>query len=180
MMLLSVIFLIQSCNPVKQVLKDKQKFDIVAEEVIRRGYCVNDTVVETVTDTIYKTDSLLVNVVKFTNGKLDTTFSDGSSVYLDEQGNVSVKCPVKRQVQVVTKTETIRDRSLENILKKDITILDSTRVALSLTVKERDVLIKDLEQKLIWEKGKFYLLIAALAAFVGFRIYMKVKSKLPF
>ena len=42
-----------SCNPVKQVLKDTSKFNIIAEEVIRRGYCINDTIVETKIDTLY-------------------------------------------------------------------------------------------------------------------------------
>ncbi len=35
-----LVLLIGSCNPVKQVLKDNQKFEIVAKEVVKRGYCI--------------------------------------------------------------------------------------------------------------------------------------------
>jgi len=179
-LLLALLTLIVSCNPVKQVLKDQVKFNKVAEEVIRRGYCVNDTVIETVIDTLYKTDSLVINTVSFTNGKLDTVFADGSAVYIDDQGNVSVKCPVKQQVRTVTKTETIRDRSLENILKSDISKLDSIKSDLELTIQRKDLSYKELENKLRWQQGKFYLLIAALVAFVGIKLYSRVKKYLPF
>lgn len=48
-----------SCNPVKQVINDKAKLDKVAEEVIRQGYCANDTTIIVKSDTIVKTDSLI-------------------------------------------------------------------------------------------------------------------------
>jgi hypothetical protein len=48
-----------SCNPVKQVLNDKVKFDEVAKEVIRQGYCANDTLVIVKSDTIVMVDSLI-------------------------------------------------------------------------------------------------------------------------
>jgi hypothetical protein len=48
-----------SCNPVKQVINDKAKLDKVAEEVIRKGYCANDTTIIVKSDTIVKTDSLI-------------------------------------------------------------------------------------------------------------------------
>jgi hypothetical protein len=48
--LLLIIF--GSCNPVKQVLGDKKKFEVVAAEVIKRGYCLNDTIYKTKTDTL--------------------------------------------------------------------------------------------------------------------------------
>lgn len=173
-------FAIVSCNPVKQVLKDKVKFDKVAEEVIRRGYCVNDTIIETVVDTLYKTDSIIVNVTKFTGGKLDTIFADGSGLYMDDQGNVSVKCPVKQQVRTVTKIETIRDRSLENILKNDIHVLDSTKTALLLSVREREVSIKELNQSILKYKARFFALIGSLVLVLGFILFKKFRGYLPF
>ena len=175
--LVSLLFV--SCNPVKQVLKDQTKFNKVAEEVIRRGYCVNDTIVEVRTDTVYKTDSLVINTVSFTNGKLDTVFADGSAVYIDDQGNVSVKCPVKQQVRTVTKTETIRDRSLENILKSDIARMDSTNKALALTIRERDVTIDAVKNKLHKRQLQLGSIILALLALIGYRIYRKYRSILP-
>jgi len=47
-----------ACNPVKQVLKDKQKLDKVAEYVISEGYCANDTIIQTKSDTLITYDTL--------------------------------------------------------------------------------------------------------------------------
>jgi hypothetical protein len=56
---LLLILLLVSCNPVKQVLRDPEKFDQVAKEVIRQGYCANDTLVIVKSDTLVKVDSLI-------------------------------------------------------------------------------------------------------------------------
>ena len=56
---LLLILVLFGCNPVKQVLNDKAKFDQVAAEVIRQGYCANDTLVIIKSDTILKVDSLI-------------------------------------------------------------------------------------------------------------------------
>lgn len=55
-LLLSLLFL--SCNPVKQVLRDKEKLDAVAEVVISSGYCANDTIIQTKSDTLITYDTL--------------------------------------------------------------------------------------------------------------------------
>lgn len=170
---------LQACNPVKQVLKDKNKLDIVAIEVIRQGYCVNDTVVETRIDTLYQADSSAINYIKVTEA-IDTTFADGAKLTIDSSGHVTVACPVKIQYKTVTKTETIRDRSLENILKKDIATLDSLKTKLQLDIRERDILVKETQQSLrqarLKLKGFIGLLITGLLG-AG---YFKFKSFLPF
>jgi hypothetical protein len=56
---LLLLILLVSCNPVKQVLNDKAKFDEVAKEVIRQGYCANDTLIIVKSDTIVMVDSLI-------------------------------------------------------------------------------------------------------------------------
>lgn len=56
---LLLLILLVSCNPVKQVLNDKAKFDQVAAEVIRQGYCANDTLLIVKSDTIVMVDSLI-------------------------------------------------------------------------------------------------------------------------
>ena len=56
---LLLIIVLFGCNPVKQVLKDKSKFDQVAAEVIRQGYCANDTLLIVKSDTLVKVDSLI-------------------------------------------------------------------------------------------------------------------------
>ena len=53
-----LILLFSSCNPIKAVISDKEKLDIVAKEVIRRGYCITDTVVVT-KDSIIIKDSIV-------------------------------------------------------------------------------------------------------------------------
>jgi hypothetical protein len=56
---LLLIIVLFGCNPVKQVLKDKSKFDVVAKEVIRQGYCATDTLLIVKSDTIVMVDSLI-------------------------------------------------------------------------------------------------------------------------
>lgn len=51
------MFLI-SCNPVKQVLRDREKLDEVAKFVVGSGYCANDTIIQTKSDTTYQTDTI--------------------------------------------------------------------------------------------------------------------------
>jgi hypothetical protein len=177
-LLLSVLIL-QACNPVKQVLKDKSKFDIVAEEVIRRGYCVTDTVVETKIDTLYQDDSSVVNTLSVYK-EIDTIFTDGSTLRIDSSGNLSFGCPVKIQYKTVTKTETVRDRSLENILKKDIAELDSIKTKLEFSVRERDLVIKETYKELQNSERKFKLFVFALLAIVVLRSYFKLRKYLPF
>jgi hypothetical protein len=56
---LLLIIVLFGCNPVKQVLNDKSKFDQVAAEVIRQGYCATDTLLIVKSDTIVMVDSLI-------------------------------------------------------------------------------------------------------------------------
>jgi hypothetical protein len=56
--ILILIFLF-GCNPVKQVLRDPEKLNKVAVEVIKQGYCANDTTIITKSDTLLVVDSLL-------------------------------------------------------------------------------------------------------------------------
>ena len=59
LILILLILWATSCNPVKQVLRDKQKLDQVAEQVVRMGYCANDTTFITSSDTTIKIDTLI-------------------------------------------------------------------------------------------------------------------------
>jgi len=55
--LLISLFLL-SCNPVKQVLRDKEKLDKVAKYVIENGYCANDTIIQSKSDTLITYDTI--------------------------------------------------------------------------------------------------------------------------
>ena len=172
------VLILQACNPVKQVLKDKKKLDIVAVEVIRQGYCINDTIVETRVDTLYQSDSSAINSITLYK-EIDTIFTDGTTLRIDSAGVLSVGCPVKVQYKTVTKTETVRDKALENILKEDIARLDSVKRELQLTVKERDMQIAETYQELQQAQRRFKLFIFALLAVVVARAYFKLRKFLP-
>lgn len=115
-----------ACNPVKRVMKDQQKFDKVAEEVIRRGYCVNDTVtVETIKDSIVYEVSIIEDTIKVPCADFDTTIgNDGTQIKISS-GVLSYFHKCKETIRTKKITNNIRDRSLENILKNDIAKRDS-------------------------------------------------------
>ncbi|MBM3417427.1 MAG: hypothetical protein FJY17_00725 [Bacteroidetes bacterium] len=55
---LLISILLFSCNPVKQVLRDKEKLDKVAEYVVENGYCANDTIIQSKSDTLITYDTI--------------------------------------------------------------------------------------------------------------------------
>jgi len=56
---LLLILLFLSCNPVKQVLNNKEKLAQVAEVVVRSGFCANDTTFITKSDTLVEIDTII-------------------------------------------------------------------------------------------------------------------------
>ena len=101
---LLLIFLF-ACNPVKQVLKDKEKLDQVAEVVIKSGYCANDTTI------ITKSDTTIVH---------DTTYEIDTIIDLHLKTDTQyVKLPKK----IITRTITIRD-TIKSV------VVDNARVLL--------------------------------------------------
>jgi len=97
-----ILLVFVSCNPVKQVLKDQVKFEAVADEVIKRGYCLNDTTY------IYKTDTLEIT---------DTT----TFVYVDTTILNDTTYFWETKFQTITKVKTIRD-SIKSV------VIDSAQV----------------------------------------------------
>ena len=98
--LLTLIAILLSCNPVKQVLKDKEKLDKVAEVVVKAGYCANDTTIITKSDTTIQ---------------YDTTY--------ETQIQINEKTDTIRVPKVITRTITIRD-TIKNV------VVDNARVNL--------------------------------------------------
>jgi hypothetical protein len=99
-----LLFLI-ACNPVKQVLKDKEKLDKVAEVVVKSGYCANDTTIITKSDT----------TIKYDTSYLTDTLIDLRTI----KDTQYVTLPKK----VITRTITIRD-TITNV------VVDGARVLL--------------------------------------------------
>ena len=94
-----------SCNPVKQVLKDKEKLDKVAEVVVKSGYCANDTTIITKSDT----------TIQYDTSYLTDTLIDLRTI----KDTQYVTLPKK----VITRTITIRD-TITNV------VVDGARVLL--------------------------------------------------
>ena len=100
-----LLILLFACNPVKQVLKDKEKLDQVAEVVIKSGYCANDTTIITKSDTTIVHDTIYeIDTIIDLHLKTDTQY---------------VKLPKK----VITRTITIRD-TIKSV------VVDNARVLL--------------------------------------------------
>ena len=143
---LLLIILLVSCNPVKQVLRDKAKFDEVAAEVIRQGRCANDTLVIVKSDTLVKVDSL-IEVYSDT-----TIINDTAYVTMWETKNF-------------TKTFTIRD-TLHSV------IVDNARVRQ--LQADVDKITKQSEQHKHNATSRLYWFIIALAVIL-FLIIIKLR-----
>jgi hypothetical protein len=98
--ILCALICLCSCNPVKQVLKDKEKLDKVAEVVVKSGYCANDTTIITKSDTTIQ---------------YDTTY--------ETQIQINEKTDTIRIPKVITRTITIRD-TIKSV------VVDNSRVQL--------------------------------------------------
>ena len=115
--IIALIIFFGSCNPVKQVLGDNKKFEVVAAEVIKRGYCLNDTSYIYKTDTLEITDTLTMVYV-------DTTVVNDTT-YLWET-----------KYHTITKVRTIRD-SVKAV------VIDSARVKVLLKeLKDNETKLK--------------------------------------
>lgn len=116
------ILLLLSCNPVKQVLKDQQKFDVIAKEVIRRNYCKSDTVtVFKVKDSIVYKEIIKVDSVPCKD--FDTTI--GRARIKVSSGVLSFSNQDSIVYRTKTITNNIRDLAKEEVLSADIKTKDS-------------------------------------------------------
>jgi len=100
--LIVVVMVLVGCNPVRFVLRDAPSFRIVADEVIKRGYCLNDTTYIHSTDTLEITDTLTMVYV-------DTAVVNDTTYFWETK------------FETITKTKTIRD-SIKSV------VIDSAQV----------------------------------------------------
>lgn len=131
MRLLICLILLIGCNPVKQVLKDREKFEKVKEAVIRSGACVNDTItIENTKDSVVYKDSIIESKIEVPCPDFEKNMPDGTLIKISS-GVLTYRhnCKEKEVIRTVTKTNNIRDRALENILKGDITKRDTAIAA---------------------------------------------------
>lgn len=142
------LFWIVSCNPVKKVLSDRQKLDKVAKEVVRLGYCANDTTVIVISDTLIETDTMTILEEKPFLEIINDT------VYV-----------TKWKTNNITKTLTIRDTI-------KATVVDGARVKLL-----QEDLLKANEERLVWkERANSYLgWLLILILSIGAYLFIKYK-----
>lgn len=170
MRLLICLILLLGCNPVKLVLNDQKKFDKVAEEVIRRNYCINDTItLETTKDSIIYKDSIVESKTLIPCPDFEKNMPDGTLIRISS-GVLTYRhnCKEKEVIRTVTKTNNIRDRALENILKGDITKRDTAIAAYIKLLSDSQIANKDLKKENRNLTLKFWGIIA-IAGVIVFR-----------
>jgi hypothetical protein len=149
-----LFLLIGSCNPVKNVLNDNEKFEKVAKEVVKRGYCINDTVIVDVVkiDTLIQ-NNYITDTISITTK--DTVLPSGTSISV-KNDKIYVKCPPSKSIiKTLTKNNYIRDIKLESIFKKEIAEKTDSIRNLKIDIKEKSVTI-------VKEKSKFYILLSVI------------------
>jgi hypothetical protein len=145
---LLILLLFARCNPVRKVLKDPVKFEAVAEEMVKRGYCANDTIYTHSTDTLEVHDTTLV-VDTITEVRNDTAYF------------------WETKFQTITKVRTIRD-SVKSVVV-DSAQVKVLRKQLAEANNLKEVAMKDV-------KGlKKILQLGAAACIVFFLLLFKLK-----
>lgn len=145
MRIIIAIVILAACNPVKQVLRDKQKFDKVAEEVFRKGMCANDTTYISKSDTIVSTDTI-------NNIYIDTEYRN-DTVYL-----------TKLQTKLISKKVYIRDTFSHVIVDNSrINVLEADKASISMDMNKWKDKAQD---RLKW----LVLLIVGLGLWIFFKI----------
>jgi len=140
---------ITSCNPVKKVLSNREMFDEVAKEVVKSGYCANDTTIITKSDTTIMVDTLTLIEDKFTVEVVnDTTYI------------------TKWKTDVVTKKVTIHD-TIKTV------VVDNARIKLL-----QDELIKANDERLNWKEraNKMFGYLLLLICGIGVYVFLKFKK----
>lgn len=113
MRILLLSLLLFSCNPVKQVLKDRERFEELAKEVVKSGYCANDTTF------IYSKDTTI---------SYDTIYEKGSTIIRDILHRDTLRVPTyKTIVKTITIRDTIKsvvvDNSRIKLLEDDLAVI---------------------------------------------------------
>jgi hypothetical protein len=170
MRLLICLILLIGCNPVKQILNDQKRFDKIAEEVVKRGYCINDTItVETTKDSVVYKDSIIERKFNVPCGDFERNLPDGTLIRISS-GVLTYKhtCKEKQITRTITKTNNIRDRALENILKGDITKRDTAIAAYIKLLNDSQIANRELKKENRNLTLKFWGIIA-IAGVIVFR-----------
>lgn len=171
--------ILYSCNPVKRVLKDPVKTNEMATEIIRRGYCANDTTIfTTVTDTVFVNDHENIDTLIFEQGicNFDTTLKSGTRIKFQD-GILLIREKKQIKTRVITKQidNMIRDTKFENILKQDIATYRDSVIQFKATINSKNEQISGLDDKLQTTRWYLIIVIALILGSIILRLYTKLK-----
>jgi hypothetical protein len=177
LLLLATFF---SCGPVRRVINDPVKFNQVAQEVIRRGYCANDTTIVTnISDTVYLATEDYLDTLVFESGvcNFDTILPSGTKLRYQE-GILTIREKIQYRTRVVTRKvdNYIKDKALEELLKKDIEAYKDTIIGLRSKVELYDKQLDKAQNTINKYKWYFYGLLGLIGVF---SIYKAIKLIKP-
>lgn len=158
----TLTFFLLACNPVKRVLNDPEKFEVIKEAVIRSGACVNDTVIfQTSKDSIVYKDSIIEKSIVVPCNDFDTVFANGTSIKVSS-GVLYFKqvCPNNEKITTNTITNNIRDTKIEGYLRKDIILKDSAIKAYAGLYEKSQIDLAQAKKENTRLKWKMFLVIA--------------------
>lgn len=169
LIIISIIFL-AACSPVDRVLNNKKMFDKVAEEMIRRNICINDTItIETTKDSVVYKDSIIEKTFNVPCSDFEKNLPDGTLIRISS-GVLTYQhtCKGKQILRTITKTNNIRDKAYENILKGDITKRDTAISAYIKLLSDSQIANRELKKENRNLTLKFWGIIA-IAGVIVFR-----------
>jgi hypothetical protein len=183
-MILLGLLLSAACSPVKRVLGNPEYLEQVARVVVKQGYCINDTTLESVsrTDTVFQevtvTDSVLVRVPA--TCEMDTTTRSGFRVII-RHGILHVSHAGKRKevLRTLTHTSFIRDRKLEDLLKQDLAALQASLDSVTLVLTDTKAQLDATSRQLRRVEAKCLFLSALLTLIILGGIYLRLRKLLP-
>jgi hypothetical protein len=171
--------ILYSCNPVKRVLKDPVKVNEVATELIRRGYCANDTtIITSVTDTVFINDKEDLDTLIFDQGicNFDTILKSGTRLRFQD-GILLIREKKQVKTRVITKNvdNFIRDTKYENLLKQDIAVYQDSVIEFKAIITSKNEHILMLDDKLDTTRWYLMIVIGAVIGTIVWRVYKKIK-----
>lgn len=114
-----LFFGMSGCNPIKRVLSNQAKRDQMAAEIIKLGYCINDTTIIEIHDTTTTTDTIDVPVIFTDTLRMNDTLVFWETKYYDI---VKTKIVIKQIDRIVI------DSAKAQVLTKE---LAETKAALA-------------------------------------------------
>lgn len=107
--ILFIFFGLVGCNPIKRVLSNQAKRDQMAAEIIKLGYCINDTIIVELNDTITSVDTIDVPVI------ITDTLLRNDTLIIREYKNIVTTNVITRKLHKV-----VIDSAKVNVLQKEL------------------------------------------------------------